>query len=423
MHNFPSGFQKRMMWTAVTSLSIALLGALLVGLVYLGTRVLAFLQPLLVPFAVAGVLAYLLEPLVLRLMKWGLSRHKAVLLVFSAATLIFGGALLVAVPVGIKQGAQFGRLLPHYTKQAGQKVSDWATSLNEHLRKGYGVDLLKVPTVAKPAASADSPSAAISPDEAVAEPESDDVQKVINGDWLEKELPALVNQLWQFIRSGLGGFLGVFGFLISFVIVPLYLYYFLTEAPKISQGWQHYVPLRASRFKDEVVGTLTEINLYLIAFFRGQLVVSMINGLATAVGLSLLGLNFGWLIGLALCFLGIVPYVGIALCWIPAVIIASVQGGSWMIAPTHPWWVFPLAVTAVFAFVQQIDSFFISPRVVGESVGLHPMTVIVSVFAWSLILGGLLGAILAVPMTAAVKVLFQRYVWKRALAGGLKAAS
>ncbi|MCE9519465.1 MAG: AI-2E family transporter [Verrucomicrobia bacterium] len=420
MHNVPSVFQKRMIWTAVTALSIALLGTFLVGLIYLGTRVLAFLQPLLVPFAVAGVLAYLLEPLVLRLMKWNMSRHKAVLLVFSVATVIFAGGLLVVVPVAIKQGGQFIQVLPNYTKVAGQKISDWATSLNEHLRKDYGVDLLKT-SAAKTPPAAPGTTTNVSNNETQPTPGSDDLQKVISGEWLEKELPALVNQVWYFIKSGLGGFLGMFGFLISLVIVPLYLYYFLTEAPKISESWQDYVPIRASRFKDEVVDTLTEINRYLIAFFRGQLVVSMINGLATAIGLSVLGLNFGWLIGLTLCFLGMVPYLGLSLCWITAVIIASVQGGSWMIAATHPWWVFPLAVTGVFSLVQQVDSFFISPRVVGGSVGLHPMTVIASVFAWSLILGGLLGAILAVPMTAAVKVLFQRYVWKRAMADGFEA--
>jgi predicted PurR-regulated permease PerM len=71
----------------------------------------------------------------------------------------------------------------------------------------------------------------------------------------------------------------------------------------------------------------------------------------------------------------------------------------------------PLAVTVVFIVVQQIDAFFITPRVVGEAVGLHPVTVIASVLLWSLMLGGLLGAILAVPLTASVKVLFQRYIW------------
>ena len=128
-----------------------------------------------------------------------------------------------------------------------------------------------------------------------------------------------------------------------------------------------------------------------------------------------MGLDFGVLIGLSLCVLGIIPFVGIALCWIPAVIIASVQGGSALV-PGEPWWFLPLVVSAIFAIVQQIDALFVTPRVVGQSVGLHPMTVIVSLFLWSLLLGGLLGAILAIPLTAAVKVLFQRYIWRARLA-------
>ena len=155
-----------------------------------------------------------------------------------------------------------------------------------------------------------------------------------------------------------------------------------------------------------------EINGYLIAFFRGQLFVSMINGVATGIGLMIVGLDFGLLIGLTLCLMGMIPYLGIVLCWIPAVVIASVQGASTFFAADAPWWALPLVVTAIFAVVQQIDGLFITPKVVGDSVGLHPMTVIVSVFLWALILGGLLGAILAVPMTASIKVLFQRYIWR-----------
>jgi predicted PurR-regulated permease PerM len=136
-----------------------------------------------------------------------------------------------------------------------------------------------------------------------------------------------------------------------------------------------------------------------------------------------IGLDFGLLIGLALCVLGIIPYLGIAICWIPAAIIGAVQGGSALI-PGDPWWALPLAVTIIFIVVQQIDGFFITPRIVGEAVGLHPMTVIASVLVWGLLLGGLLGAILAVPMTASVKVLFQRYIWRARLApktiGGAK---
>ena len=83
-----------------------------------------------------------------------------------------------------------------------------------------------------------------------------------------------------------------------------------------------------------MVSAISEINGYLIAFFRGQLLVSLINGTATAIGLVTVGLDFGLLIGLTLCLLGIIPYLGIVLCWIPAVIIASVQGGSWLVPAT-----------------------------------------------------------------------------------------
>jgi len=166
-----------------------------------------------------------------------------------------------------------------------------------------------------------------------------------------------------------------------------------------------------------VVSALEEINGYLIAFFRGQLLVSMINGTVTGLLLVVFGLDFGILIGLMLCFLGIIPYLGIILCWLPAVIIAAVQGGAGTWIPGDPWWFFPAVVTAIFFLVQQVDGLFVTPKIVGESVGLHPMTVIASVFVWSLLLGGLLGAILAVPLTATLKVLLRRYIWERRLRG------
>jgi predicted PurR-regulated permease PerM len=199
------------------------------------------------------------------------------------------------------------------------------------------------------------------------------------------------------------------------VIVPIYLYYFLIESRKISESWGDYLPLRASEFKDEVVDALSEINGYLIAFFRGQLLVSVINGTGIGIGLVIVGLDFGLLIGLLLCFLGLIPYLGIIVCWIPAVIIAAVQGGHHTWIPGDPWYLFPIVVTGIFVLVQQVDGFFVTPKIVGESVGLHPMTVIMSVFVWSLLLGGLIGAILAVPLTATIKVLLKRYIWQRKL--------
>jgi hypothetical protein len=78
-------------------------------------------------------------------------------------------------------------------------------------------------------------------------------------------------------------------------------------------------------------------------------------------------------------------------------------------------WAYPLIVLAIFIILQQINGLVTAPKIVGDSVGLHPLTVIFSVLFWSLLLGGLLGALLAVPLTASVKVLFVRYIWEKRL--------
>ena len=131
------------------------------------------------------------------------------------------------------------------------------------------------------------------------------------------------------------------------LIVPIYLFFLLKESPRIAESWSNYLPLRRSEFKDEVVTVLTEINGYLINFFRGQLVVALINAVLLAIGLSIVGLQFGFLIGLGFAFFGIIPYVGYIICYIPAVLIAFAQFNDW----AHPLWV----TIIFFLIVAQID--------------------------------------------------------------------
>jgi len=325
--------------------------------------------------------------------------------------------------------------ISHQTVNLLHRVDDYTRTTRSHvielgksLRQKYGFDVLPtlddspddIPNDAQNNAPNDTPevkraeivkNAPEKPDGAGSEglksakngnslEELIDVQKILKGDWLKSSLTALVNNSIRMIRSSVGGFLSVFGFLLSLIIIPIYLFYFLIDARNISESWQDYLPLRASQFKDEVVSSLTEINGYIIAFFRGQLLVSVITGTATALGL-------------VLCVLGLIPYLGILVCWIPAVIIATVQEGTGTFIPSDPGWLFPVVVTGIFVLVQKIDSFFITPKVVASRVGLHPLTVIVSLFMWSLLIGGLLGTILAVPLTATLKVLLRRYVWER----------
>jgi predicted PurR-regulated permease PerM len=481
--DFPTPWQRKTLWSALTAVAVGTIAIISVGAIYLVSRILGFMQPILIPFAVAGVMAYLLDPVVMLLCRWGTTRQRAVITVFAFVTIALVGLLIWIIPAISEQSVRLAKRVPRYTETAKQRLQETLTSLHDE----YNVKFLQgwprksaaaeEPTAGAPAVTIEPPKPAApsdktlslttpgttppplaadlpkplaarsnpltsattgTPDEEVdssplapeapamlpgATPAADaegrsqhsdfTLNDLLQGNWLQTTLLMLGRKTWDVVLSSVGGFLGVLGFFLSLIIVPVYLYYFLLEAPNIAQSWGDYLPLRASAFKDEVVSALSEINGYLFAFFRGQLVVSLINGAATGLGLVFIGLDFGLLIGLLLCLLGIIPYLGIVLCWIPAVIIASVQGGSWIIPASAPWWLFPAVVTGIFVIVQQIDGLFVTPKIVGESVGLHPMTIIVSVFAWSLLMGGLLGAILAVPLTATMKVLLKRYIWER----------
>src|SRR5262249_37974119 len=216
-------------------------------------------------------------------------------------------------------------------------------------------------------------------------------------------LPTLTEKVWSIVKKSVGGVLGVTGFLLSLVMVPIYLFFLLKERPRIEAHWRDYLPLRASPLKDEIAEALAEVNNYIIAYFRGQLLVCLVDGILIGSMLTIYpGLNFAPLIGCLVVVLTMIPYIGIVLCWVPAVIIAAFQFGDW----THP-----LIVTGIFILIQNLEGMFYAPRIVGQSVGLHPMTVIVSIFVWGLLIGGLLGPILAVPLTATIKVLLTRYVW------------
>ncbi len=354
------------MWSALTALAIAVSFALAIGVIYITSKVLGFLQPLLIPVAVAGILAYLLDPLVSRITRLGLSRITAVLIVFGLFIVTTALILVWIIPVITEQGGRFGEKFPQLVETA--RV--WMIDLGQRVQEKYA--------------------------------DSEWVNQSIAS--LQEQAPVVVGKIGHLIQSSIGGFLGIFGLLLGLIIVPIYLFYFLKDAGKISEHWTEYLPLRASHFKDEVVEVLTQINSYLIAFFRGQLLVSIVDGIMIAAALLVMGLDFALLIGLLIAILALIPYLGIIMCWIPAVLIAGMQYGDW----THP-----LIVTAIFIVAQQIEGWFIAPKIVGSSVGLHPLTVIISVFAWSLLIGGLLGAILAIPLTATLKVLLQRYIWHR----------
>lgn len=437
LKEYPTLWQSKMMWLALSAFFVVMLITIACSLVWIAATLIGFIQPILIPVAIAVILAYLLDPLVTKMTQHGLTRAKAVWALFAIAFLSIGALITWLAPVVSMQAANVTRELPQYTLKARDRVVDLIFRYDQAFGNTSGKKgaspasgfinwLLASPTPAPrptstPVSSAvankviSPPSSSSTPAESIsAVPEkltSADRQRI--QEWVQKQLPNLERQLpylsekiWSLLKQSIGGFLGVTGFLLSLIMVPIYLFFLLKESPAIEKRWREYLPLRNSPLKDEIAAVLAQINSYIIAYFRGQLLVCLIDGLLIGSALFAVGLNFAPLIGLLVVILTMIPYIGIIVCLIPAVLIAAAQWGDW----THP-----LIVTGVFLLVQNLEAIFIAPRIVGNSVGLHPMTVIVSIFVWGLLIGGLLGPILAVPLTATLKVLLARYVWGRRL--------
>lgn len=389
----PTPFQRKVCWAGLTSVA----GLAVVAVILLAgwsiVSLCGYLKPVLTPIAIAAVLAYLLTPVVGLLCKWKFPRTWAVIFVF---VLFSAGLALIVVSVAPAlehQGSIFASRVPAYS----QKISSLAKDSAAELQK-----LSALKASAATAHPATSPLEDLSPDHI----KLYGIELASNSlSWVQEKLPTIASATGTFLQKSIGGVFGILGFLLSLVLVPVFLFFFLLESPGIGANWSRYLPLRASPLKDEIVSLFNEINDYLIHFFRGQLLVSLIDGAIVGISLFLfVRLDFSFLIGLMVGILCLIPYLGMILCLIPAILIALAQYGDIM----HPVW-----VIVIFTLAHNLDGIFISPKVIGDSVGLHPMTIIISVFAWTIVLGGLLGALLAVPLTATLKVLLRRYFWDR----------
>jgi predicted PurR-regulated permease PerM len=436
MKEYPTAWQRKTMWAALSAFFIVFLIVIVGAAIWTGANIVSFLQPILIPVAIAMILTYLLDPLVTKMSRGGLSRTKAVALLFATAFIALGGLIAWLVPTISIQSANFAKEVPAYTERARDRVVDLIYRFDQTFGLLGGargksastsfanwlIGPASPPPHGQPAPSATaspngfaSPQASANATETIAPspPKLTTAERQRIQAYVEKQipnlqwaLPTLMEKLWGILKKSIGGFLGVTGFLLSLILVPIYLFFLLNEKPRIEKRWKDYLPLRASPLKDEVAEVLSEINKYVTAYFRGQLLVCLVDGILIGTALTLFGLNFAPLIGVIVVILTMVPYIGIVVCWVPAVLIAAFQWGD--------WW-HPIGVTAIFIVVQNLEGMFYAPRIVGNSVGLHPMTVIVSIFVWGLIVGGVLGPLLAVPLTATIKVLLARYVWGRRL--------
>lgn len=402
----PTARQARLFWLALSGMSLAALVGLGVALIWGLGRVLELLSPVLWPLAVAGVLAYLLDPIVDFLQRRGLRRPQAIISVFAIALVLVTIFFASIVPQLVNETRQLASRIPAYAARAEQRIQFWIDNPPPLLRRLLQRETMKAPDEATdqtPAAAPVVPSSESTTNtnapSAAARPIQDQTLQTASA-WLAGSLPRIGS--WAF--GQVGKVASWFGVLAGLALVPVYTFYFLLEKRGISSKWTNYLPVADSNFKTELVFVLQAINNYLITFFRSQVLVAICDGILYGLGFLIVGLPYALLIGVMAMFLTMIPFLGAIVTCTTALVIALVQFGDW----SHP-----LKVLVVFAIVQALEGLVISPRIMGGRVGLHPVTIIIAVMAGTTLLGGLLGGILAIPLTAALRVIMFRYVWKR----------
>jgi predicted PurR-regulated permease PerM len=197
------------------------------------------------------------------------------------------------------------------------------------------------------------------------------------------------------------------GALFAWAVLPIYLIFFLLADRSTFRNWERQVlPFLKPETRQDVVYLGSEFVRLVVTFFRGQLVIATAQAVLYAAGFSLVGLRYGFILGLTLGFLNLIPYLGSIVGLGVALPLALFQEGG-------GWWLVG-AVVAVFSAVQAIEAYLLTPRIMGDRTGLHPMAVIVAIFFWGTALEGILGMILAIPLTAFLVVVWrlarERYI-------------
>jgi predicted PurR-regulated permease PerM len=407
----PTERQARVIWLALTGLAVAVLVALVVALIWGLGQVLRMLSPVLWPIAVAGVIAYLLDPVVDFIERKGASRPRAILCVFGLALVMVAALFGIVVPQLVSETRQLAVRIPAYVDRVEKRAEYWSSHppalVKKLLERQAGVGGApgsatatneSAPTLPANSTGAVAVGSTNTPSLLGGELDKQSLQTAAA--WLARALPGV--GAWLF--GQVGRVASWFGMLAFVALIPVYTFYFLLEKRGISSRWTDYLPVADSGFKNELVFVLNSINKHLITFFRGQVLVALCDGILYGTGFLIIGLPYAVLLGVLAVFLIMIPFLGALVTCCTALVIALFQFGDWQ----HP-----LLVLAVFGFVQALDGLFISPKILGGRVGLHPVTIIIAVMAGVTLLGGLLGGILAIPLTAALRVLMFRYVWKR----------
>ena len=323
--------------------------------------VLYMLGSSLTPFIVAALFAYLFNPLVERFERWGMSRTLAVCLLFVLLTLVFAGILIGLVPLIERQISNFLSQLPSWIDWFRANATPWFSD-----RLGMDVEI----------------------------PDMRQITDMLQQYWKEAGGVA-ATIVAKVSKSGLA----IVGWMLNLVIIPVAAFYLLRDWDLVIDRVHALIP----RSVEPTVSRLArESDKTLGSFLRGQLSVMIVLGLIYGIGLSLVGISVGPLIGMIAGLISFVPFMGAIVGFAMGVIAALVQYQDF----------FHVAMVAlVFMVGQALEGYVLVPKMVGDSIGLHPVAVMFAILAGGHLFG-FVGVLVALPVAAVVMVVL-RYLYGR----------
>lgn len=336
------------------------------------------LADILLPLAIAGVLAYLLNPIVTLLERRLRNRTAAVFLTVFAVVVLLATALTLLVPLIVGELGTFQSTI--------NQLRDGGSALARRLRAAY-----------------DHPRAEWTSwlvEQVRAFLVSEDFKTLI-----AKAAQAAVPTAWGVVTGALNLVLA----LTVVVLVLVYLVFVLIDYRLFARSWKDYLP---PAYKDVILDFLGEFQSAMRRYFRGQFIVATITGILFAIGFKIIDLPLGVMLGLFIGLLNMVPYLQ-AVAFLPACflsVVRAVEQQSSIVASL-------LMVVAVFACIQLLMDGFLSPRILGASVGLRPVMIMLSVFVWGRLLG-FFGLVLAIPLSCLGLAYYRRIVLKKKPGGG-----
>lgn len=322
---------------------------------------------ILLPFVLAGLIAYLLDPIADRLEAIGMPRGLGAILLVVALLALIVTFLLLFYPLILAQITILISLIPQYIRLLSDLIQQSLLWLEEVLGPEFVDQRLR--------------------------------QLALN------QINTMIGWLTGAIASVVGGGVQLINVLTLIVVTPVVAFYLLRDWPKIIRSLDTWVPRRYAPSVREIA---SEIDRILSAWVRGQALVCLILALFYAVALTAAGLQLGLIVGLTAGILSFIPYVGTLTGFVVGIGMAAAQFGTWSGVVT---------IAAIFIFGNVVEGYVLYPRLLGERVELHAVWVIFALFAGGAVFG-FLGVLLAVPAAAAIGVIVRHWL-RRYLASDL----